>query len=47
MITYIVEVRVPVSRVDEWVDYMTNGQIADVVATGYVTSGTLARWSTR
>lgn len=43
MITYIVDVRVPVSRVDEWVDYVTNGHIADVVATGYFTSGTLAR----
>lgn len=43
MITYIVDVRVPASRVDEWVDYMTTGHIADVVATGYFTFGTLAR----
>lgn len=43
MITYIVDVRVAASRVDEWVNYMTNGHIADVVATDYFTSGTLAR----
>lgn len=43
MITYTVDVRVPVARVNEWVDYMTNGHIADVVATGYFTSGTLTR----
>lgn len=43
MITYVVEVTVPVDLADAWVDYMTSGHIADVVNTGCFLSATLVR----
>ncbi len=43
MITYMVEVTVPNDLVDAWVDYMTSGHIADVVATGCFTEARLVR----
>lgn len=41
MITYQVEVMVPLERAEEWVEYMTSKHIADVVSTGMFESASL------
>lgn len=43
MITYQVEVVVPATLVDQWVQYMTSEHINDVLATGYFASARLVK----
>ena len=43
MITYQVEVTVPATLVDQWVQYMTSQHINDVLATGYFVTARLVK----